>query len=386
MQPLNSGTAQALAGTEGATNPFWSADSQYLGYFANGKLNKIDANGGPPQALCDAPNGRGGTWNRDGMIVFASDQSGWLMRVDATGGTPVKVTELAAGMTLQLLPRFLPDGKHFLYYSLSVSGVDRGAVYAGALGSKEQVLVLHNDSRAIYSPPGYLLFVRNGTLMAQRFNTRKLAVEGDAVPVAGHVDSGNLTVSSNGVLLFQEGGIVTASQLIWFDRAGKQIELAFPETARYFDPMLSPDGSKLAVAIADSPATSDIWVIDLARKTKTRITFGPGRNTRPVWWPDGKSIVFARIERAGTPCTAGRPTAPVLMKSYWKHLALDLCRILFRPMDATSHTNFPDRIPAGQVTSGQSPLLAIRSLSQWPTPHSMKWVQPFHPMVSGSLI
>ena len=298
VQPLNSGTAQPLAGTEGATYPFWSADSRYLGFFAGGKLNKIDASGGPPLALCDAPTGRGGAWNQEGIIVFASDQAGGLMRVDAAGGTPVEVTEPGARMTLYHWAWFLPDGKHFLYSSFSVSGADRG-IYAGALGSKEQVLILHIDSKGIYAPPGYLLFVRDGTLMAQRFNTSKLAVEGDAVSVAGHVGVGRFSVSGSGVLLFQEGGIATASQLIWFDRAGKQGELALPETARYSDPMLSPDGSKLAVTIADSPATSDIWVIDLARKTKTRITFGPGSNRLPVWWPDGRSIVFGSNRDGG---------------------------------------------------------------------------------------
>jgi eukaryotic-like serine/threonine-protein kinase len=300
VQPLNSGTAQPLAGTEGATYPFWSADSRYLGYFANGKLNKIDASGGPPQALCDAPTGRGGTWSRDGIIVFASDQAGPLMRVDATGGTPVEatVTEPTAGMALHRLPWFLPDGTHFLYFSISVSGVD-GGTYASALGSKEQVLISHDASNVVYAPPGYLLFVRDGTLMAQRFNTSKLAVEGEAVPIAEHVGIGRFTVSASGVLLYQEGGIAYASQLIWFDRAGKQIEPALPETAQFADPMLSPDGSKLAVTINDSPSNSDIWVIDLARKSKTRITFGPGSNALPVWWPDGRSIIFGSNRGGG---------------------------------------------------------------------------------------
>jgi eukaryotic-like serine/threonine-protein kinase len=300
VQPLNTGTAQPLVGTEGATRPFWSADSRYLGYFADGKLNKIDASGGPPQALCDAPTGRDGTWNQDGTIIFATEQAGPLMRVEATGGTPVEatVTEQGGGTRVYRSPWFLPDGHHFLYFSTLVSGVDRGT-YAGALGSKEQVLVGHIDSNTIYASPGYLLFVRNGTLMAQRFNTRKLVVEGEAVPVAERVGIGLFTVSASGVLLYQEGGIATASQLIWFDRAGKQIELALPEAAQYVDPMLSPDGSKLAVTIYDSPANSDVWVIDLARKTKTRITFGPRSNRFPVWLPDGRSIVFGSNRDGG---------------------------------------------------------------------------------------
>jgi serine/threonine protein kinase/Tol biopolymer transport system component len=300
VQPLNSGTAHPLAGTEGATFPFWSADSRYLGYFAGGKLNKIDASGGLPQAVCDAPTGRGGTWSKDGTIVFASDQAGPLMQVDSTGGTPVAATETAPGVgaPLHRLPWFLPDGTHFLYFSISVSGVD-GGTYASALGSKEQVLISHDASNVVYAPPGYLLFVRDGTLMAQRFNTSKLAVEGEAVPIAEHVGIGRFTVSASGVLLYQEGGIAYASQLIWFDRAGKQIELALPETAQFADPMLSPDGSKLAVTINDSPSNSDIWVIDLARKSKTRITFGPGSNALPVWWPDGRSIIFGSNRGGG---------------------------------------------------------------------------------------
>lgn len=124
VQPLNSGTAHPLTGTEGATFPFWSPDSRYLGYFADGKLNKIDASGGPPQTICDAPTGRGGTWSQNGTIVFATGQAGPLMQVDATGGTPVAATvaEPGAGTVVHRLPWFLPDGRHFLYFSMSVLG------------------------------------------------------------------------------------------------------------------------------------------------------------------------------------------------------------------------------------------------------------------------
>ncbi len=297
VQPLNSATAQPLAGTEGASYPFWSADSRSLGFFAGGKLNKIDASGGPPQIVCDAPAGRGGAWNQDGTIVFAAEAEGALMRVDAAGGTPVAATELKTGEASQRWPSFLPDGKHFLYFCSGTSDA-ADAIYAGALGSKDRVLVLHNDSNATYAEPGYLLFVRNGTLMAQRFDTRKLAVEGDALPMADHVAvfssywRGLFTASSNGVLLYQGGGLTNGTQLVWYDRTGKQGELVIPEVDRYRHPALSPDGSKLAVAIAEAQDKGDIWVIDLARKTKSRITFGPALNDYPVWWPDGKSIIF----------------------------------------------------------------------------------------------
>jgi len=218
------------------------------------------------------------------------------MRVDAAGGTPVAATELQGGDTSHRWPCFLPDGKHFLYFARGPGG-SNNAVYLGALGSNQRALVLRNDSNAVYAEPGYLLLVRNGTLMAQRFNPRKLAVEGDAMPIAEHVAvsgfyRGIFAASSNGVLLYQGGGTAAASQLIWFDRTGKQGAMVLPEAALYRTPGLSPDGSKLAVTILEPPDNADIWVIDLARGTKSRFTFGPAFNAFPVWWPDGKSIVF----------------------------------------------------------------------------------------------
>ncbi len=298
VQPLDSSAAQPLAGTDGAAFPFWSADSRYLGYFGGGKLHKIDASGGPPEDLCDTPRARGGAWNQNGTILFAAEIRGGLKRVDAAGGTPVAATELGPHETTHRWPWFLPDGRHFLYFSNGESNAD-SAIYAGALDSKDRVLVLHNDSNAIYVEPGYLLFVRQGTLMAQRFSARKLAVEGDPIVVAGHVAAswnywlGSFTASSNGVLLYQGGGVAAGTQLVWFDRSGKEGELVVPEGAPYFNPTLSPDGSRLAVMIAEGQDKADIWVIDVARKTRSRITFGHTVIHYPVWWPDGKSILFA---------------------------------------------------------------------------------------------
>jgi serine/threonine protein kinase len=296
IRPLNSAVAQPMSGTEGATYPFWSADSRYVAFFAAGKLNKVDASGGPPQALCDAPSGRGGTWNSTGTIIFTPDSTAGVAHVDAAGGTRVALSTVDAKETSHRWPDFLPDGNHFLYFAHGSTIADSG-IYLAALDSKERKLLLRNDSNAIYTAPGYLLFVRDNTLMAQRFNPRSLALDGEAKPLADHVAVNTdiwrsvLTASANGELLYQHGAAGGGSQLFWFDAAGKQGESVLPETADYYWPILSPDASKLAFTL-ESNGVGDIWVLDLARHTKTRITFGPQYSGWPIWWPDGKSIVF----------------------------------------------------------------------------------------------
>ena len=297
IRPLNSAVAQPMSGTEGATYPFWSTDSRYVAFFAGGKLSKVEASGGPPQALCDASSGRGGTWNGTNTIVFSPDSTSGLARVDAAGGTRVALTTPDAKETSHRWPDFLPDGNHFLYFAHGTTNPDSG-IYLTALDSKERKLLLHNDSNAIYAAPGYLLFVRDNTLMVQRFNLRSLGLEGEAKPLADHVAVNTdiwhsiLTVSANGELLYQHGAAGGGSQLVWYDPSGKQGEPVLPETADYYQPILSPDASKLAFAL-ETNGIGDIWVFDLARHTKTRITFGPQYSAWPLWWPDGKSIVFS---------------------------------------------------------------------------------------------
>src|SRR5579859_1683946 len=296
IRPLNSAVAQPMSGTEGASYQFWSADSRYVAFFAAAKLHKVEAGGGPPQALCDAPSGRGGTWNSTGTIVFAPDTTTGLARVDAAGGTRVALSTVDAKETSHRWPDFLPDGNHLLYFAHGTTSADSG-IYLAALDSKDRKLLLHNDSNAIYAAPGYLLFVRDNTLVAQRFNLRSLALEGEAKPVADHVAVNTdiyrsiLTASANGELLYQHGAAGGGSQLVWYDPSGKQGESVLPETADYYQPMLSPDASKLVFALENN-GIGDIWVLDLARHTKTRITFGPQYSSWPLWWPDGKSIVF----------------------------------------------------------------------------------------------
>jgi eukaryotic-like serine/threonine-protein kinase len=297
IRPLNSAVAQAMSGSEGASNPFWSADSRYVAFFASSKLNKVDAGGGPPQALCDATGGgRGGAWNSTGTIIFSASSVSALSRVDAAGGTPVSLTTLDAKVNSHRWPQFLPDGNHYLYFAHGAMNAD-SAIYLAALDSKERKLLLRNDSGAIYAP-GYLLFVRDNTLMAQGFNLRSLALEGEAKPLADHVAvntdvwRGIITASAKGELLYQHGDASGGSQLIWYDASGKAGEPVLPDTAQYYWPSLSPDGSKLAVSLENN-GLADIWMVDLVRHTKTRITFGPLYSTGPVWWPDGKSIVYS---------------------------------------------------------------------------------------------
>jgi eukaryotic-like serine/threonine-protein kinase len=287
-----------MSGTDGATYPFWSADSRHVGFFAVGKLDKIDASGSPPQALCDASTGRGGAWSSNGTIIFGPDTTSGLARVDETGGTRVPLTTLEAKESSHRWPDFLPDGNHFLYFAHGSAGIADSGVYLATLDSKERKLLLRNDSNAIYAAPGYLLFVRDNTLMAQRLNPRSFALEGEAKPVADHVAVNTdtwrsiVTASASGELLYQHGAAGGGSQLIWYDASGKPGEPVLPETAAYDNPALSPDGSKLAFAL-ETNGIADIWVVDLARHTKTRITFGPQYSASPIWLPDGKSIVYS---------------------------------------------------------------------------------------------
>jgi Tol biopolymer transport system component len=301
LRPIDSIVAQKLAGTEDGSFPFWSPDSRFIGFFAQGKLKKIDLHGGVPQALCAAPWGNGGTWNRDGVIVFAPNREGALSRVSVSGGMPAAATVLDPGRheTGHYWPQFLPDGRHFLYLALS-SQREKRNVYVGSLAAQEARSVLKSELRAAYAS-GYLLFVRQGTLMAQRFDLNRLQLAGEPASIAQEVaynpanGRNTFSVSDNGVLAYRTGGVggVPTIELVWFDRTGKRIGSA-GEPGLYLRPALSLDGKRLAVERRDpQTGTDDIWLVDLARSTLLRFTFGPFNQTHPVWSPDGNQIVFA---------------------------------------------------------------------------------------------
>ncbi len=308
VRPLDALAAQPLTGTEGASHPFWSPDSVYLGFFADPKLKKINASGGAPETLCEAGRGRGGTWNRKGVILFTPGPGSAIFRVSSAGGAPDQVTRLdpSQGEDSHRWPFFLPDGRHFLYLALGARGVlnrpagtDRDTLYVASLDPKEErKLIGPAASNAVYAPSGHLLFYREKTVFARPFDAKRLRFTGGAFPVADQVSlfdnrSAIFSVSENGILAYQPGSdFGRTSQLAWFDRAGKQIETV-GSPADYMEPRLSHDGRRVAVAVRDSQGNADIWLYELSRRLATRFTFDPADDSLPVWSPDDSKIVFS---------------------------------------------------------------------------------------------
>ncbi len=308
LRPLDSLTARPLPGTEGARYPFWSYDSKTIGFFAGGKLKKIDAAGGPAVTLCNAGSGRGGSWNRDGLILFTPESEGPIHRVSSAGGESTPVTVPNESDETDRWPFFLPDGQHFLYFIRVKGGAsfsEKNAVMVGSLDGKTNEPLVHVSSNAVYAS-GHLLFVRDGTLMAQPFDPSRLQLTGGAFPIAEQIlfDAGYtraiFSVSQNGVLAFQSGSAKPGSELVWLDRDGKELG-RLGEPALYERLRLSPDGQTVAVSIADAKSgQGNLWTIDVARGLRTRFTFTAAWDEAPVWSADGSRLVFAS-DRTGRP-------------------------------------------------------------------------------------
>jgi eukaryotic-like serine/threonine-protein kinase len=286
---------QSLPGTEGASRPFWSPDSRFIGFIAAGKLKKVPVTGGPPTVICDALTGSDGTWSRDGVILFDGGATDPIRRVPASGGVPAVEVQPDSVTGTVGWPCFLPDGKHYLFMGNAGSA---GDLMVGELGSKKRVALGIKGSRAEYSPAGYLMFVRDRTLLAQPFDPGSLKLKGEPIPVAepiGTMQSGALahfSVSRTGVLVYVAGG-TSSNKLEWVDRGGRELG-QLGQAGDLLTPAIAPSGDRVALRIAD-PATGnrDIWLYDIARGTATRFTFNAAGDGLPLWSPDGSRVLFA---------------------------------------------------------------------------------------------
>jgi eukaryotic-like serine/threonine-protein kinase len=296
---LGEATPSAVEGTEGAMHPFWSPDGKWIAFFTQGKLKKVDLTAKSVQVICDAPNGRGGTWNRDGVILFTPDVFLGIYRVPAAGGTPTEETKLddSRAESSHRWPVFLPDGKHYIYLSANFSGqFDKNALFLGELGSNEKHLLVPANSNAAYAEPGYLIYTRDSALVAQEFDLKTFSVKGDSHQVIKDVyylpvlDLALFDVARDGMLVAQTGSALAVSRLTWFDRAGKALGTVGP-AGSYANPNLSPDEKRVAFDQRDGRVIG-IWVEDLKTEAMSRLTLHPSLNQSPVWSWDGKKIAF----------------------------------------------------------------------------------------------
>jgi Tol biopolymer transport system component/predicted Ser/Thr protein kinase len=290
-----------LPGTEGAASPFWSPDSRFLAFAVQNQLKKIDISGGPAQTLCTLSTGTvgSGSWNREGVIVFGNRPSGGILKVSQAGGVPTAVTAVdgSRGEVFHTLPVFMSDGKHFIYFQQGGPAV--GGVYAGSLDAKpaeqSRQRILANAFAALQTDR-YLFFVQENTLMAQPFDTGRMQLRGEPVPVAEHVATtgaiGVFSVSPSGVLAWHRGVENSQYQLTWFDREGKTSN-AFGQTGTDQLVALSPDGTRAVVRDGSVITLGDLWTIDFARGVRTRVTFRKTFGSGGLWSPDGTQIVFS---------------------------------------------------------------------------------------------
>jgi eukaryotic-like serine/threonine-protein kinase len=319
IRRLDALTAEPLPGTEGAVSPVWSPDSRFVAFFSpgEGELKKVETTGGPVQTICAAAADGALAWGRDGTILFTEFPRGGLHRVSASGGTPVRVTTIdkSKGELNHYWPAFLPDGRRFLFMA---TGLDANglrvtpSIYVGSIDQPGVTLVTRLHSRMTFVAPGYVLFVQEGVLLAQRFDLEALRLLGEPIQIADGLGyfrtlgNGAYSVSSNGVLAYQ--GSADPVTITWYDRRGAAAGSGWP--AQNFGSLrISPDAGHVAVDVADPRSgTSDILIYDVGRNAPVRLTTSLYNETGPIWGPRGERILF-RWERGGSPNLYARTIA-----------------------------------------------------------------------------
>jgi eukaryotic-like serine/threonine-protein kinase len=298
VQSLDELGARKLEGTEGAAFPFWSADGKWIGFFADGRLKKVQFSGGPVTVLADTPNPRGGAWNQQNVIIYEPDYRDTLWKIPATGGTPTRLTQFESGKhTTHRWPYFLPDGEHFLFFGTNHSGESEKGIYFASLKDGSYKHVIDSDSQGVFAS-GYLLYHVQSQLVGLKFDTSNGTVSGDPVLLANAVeyDSGTwhttFSASQNGLLLYEPGSKVLGTDLAWVDRKGNNLGKVAERAFYKGSGRISPDGKRLAVSMGDPQA--DIWVLDFAHGSRTRLTFGGATHLAPSWSAHGDRVVYSR--------------------------------------------------------------------------------------------
>ncbi|MGH9869043.1 MAG: protein kinase domain-containing protein [Candidatus Polarisedimenticolia bacterium] len=302
VRSLEWSDARSLPGTDGATFPFWAPDSGTIAFFADGMLKKIAIAGGPAIELCDAPDGRGGSWNAEGVILFAPSRNSEIHRVASSGGVSTAVTRLDPSRENEThrWPEFLPDGRHFLFIARYFKGVGQSSMIATGTLNGDPTRDLFPAPSHVSYVLGHLLFMRETTLMAQAMDASRLELRGEPVPIAEKVQvdvgfaRGIFSASQEGTLVYQTGSAQVGSRLVWHDRAGAAGD-AVGEQAGHIDVEISPDGRSVAsTSVNPQVGPPDIWIHDLSRGVTSRFTFDPRADRFPIWSHDGSRLIFRR--------------------------------------------------------------------------------------------